>query len=239
MLRYRPKGVGPKQSLNQALAYLMNAEAALDNSKAGSNVDDKDIPMAIVTRAIGLAQLCGIEEIGLVDIIEGLSMSFMFETIARHMVASIRGLHGSQVYNISLHMKGSSENVPTEFAVRAKSFIGPKEIVGRWTAAGVMLDGINVSVVARPEVNMPKEGEEIWCMSGWAEALRRQTTKASDIVGMDIHGSRLECNKRSVVKLSLKRVDGILMIKIKQVKLGILHAKWLWNSYPTDWNTLS
>lgn len=199
----------------------MSAEAALDNSKAGGNAEGGDSSMAIVTRAIGLAQLCGIEEIGLVDIMEGLSMSFVFETIARHMVASVRGVHASQVYNVGLHINGSSENVATQFAVKAKSFIGPREVIGKWTATGAALDGIKVKVVARPEINMPKEGEEIWCMSGWAEALRMHTAKADEMAGTDVHGSQLLCDKKSVVKLSLKRVDGILMVKIKQVTLQI------------------
>ncbi|XP_006457015.1 hypothetical protein AGABI2DRAFT_181401 [Agaricus bisporus var. bisporus H97] len=217
---YHPSGVGAKQSLNQATVYFMSAEAALDNSKAGGNAEGGDSSMAIVTRAIGLAQLCGIEEIGLVDIMEGLSMSFVFETIARHMVASVRGVHASQVYNVGLHINGSSENVATQFAVKAKNFIGPREVIGKWTATGAALDGIKVKVVARPEINMPKEGEEIWCMSGWAEALRMHTAKADEMAGTDVHGSQLLCDKKSVVKLSLKRVDGILMVKIKQV--GIL-----------------
>ncbi|CAG8479278.1 16054_t:CDS:2 [Gigaspora rosea] len=173
---YAPRANGAKQSLNQSAAYLLNAEAALN---------DNPDALAIVTRIIGLAQMCGISEIGLVDIVEGLSMSYIFETIARAIVAGMRGRHPSEVYNIGLGDK-------------------------------VVLNSIVAEVVVR---NQLKEGEEIWCMSGWAEALRRRTMKLKEDTARDIHGNLLRCTKRLKVTLSIKRVKGVPMAKIKRVML--------------------
>src|SRR6185312_1580050 len=146
------------------MAYLVNAEAMLegDDSNAKNNI------MVIVTRIIGLAQMCGISEVGLVDIIEGLSMSYLFETIARALVAGLRGRHPSEVFNIGLGVRGSLENVHKNFVMVANGFKGPREVIGKYTGGRVVLNSIVAEVVVRDRLN---EGEEIWCMSGWAAAL--------------------------------------------------------------------
>jgi hypothetical protein len=214
--RYAPNSAGAKQSFNQSMAYLINAEAALegDDSNAKNNI------LVIVTRIIGLAQMCGISEIGLVDIIEGLSMSYLFETIARALVAGIRGRHPSEVYNIGLGIQGSSENAHKNFAIEAKGFKGPREVIGKYTGGRVVLNSIVAEVVVR---DLLSEGEEIWCMSGWAEALRRRTAKLKEDVATDIHGNQLRRTKCLKVTLSIKRVNGVPLAKIKQVMYCTLH----------------
>lgn len=61
------------------------------------------------------------------------------------------------------------------------------------------------------------EGEEIWCMSGWAEALRRRTAKLKKNVASDVHGNQLRRTKLFKVTLSIKRVNGAPLAKIKEV----------------------
>ncbi|CAG8722524.1 2409_t:CDS:2, partial [Racocetra fulgida] len=212
---YAPHSSGAKQSLNQSMAYLLNAEAALGDSPNA---------LIIVTRIIGLAQICGISEIGLVDIMEGLSMSFIFETIGRVVVAGMRGQHPSEVYNIGLGIRGSSENVHKNFVTEAGGFKGQREVIGKYTGGRVTLNSIVAEVVMR---NQLYEGEEIWCMSGWAEALRRRTIKLKEDTAIDIHGNLLRCKNRLKVTLSIKKVRGVPMAKIKRV--GPLHASdMLW-----------
>ena len=208
--RYAPNAVGARQSFNQSMAYLVNAEAMLegDDSNAKNNI------MVIVTRIIGLAQMCGISEVGLVDIIEGLSMSYLFETIARAIVAGLRERHPSEVYNIGLGIQGSSENVHKNFAMVANGFKGPREVIGKYAGGRVVLNSIVAKVVVRDFLN---QGEEIWCMSGWAAALRRRTAKLKENVATDIHGNQLRRTKLLKVTLSIKRVNGVPLAKIKQV----------------------
>ncbi|CAG8846519.1 11436_t:CDS:2, partial [Gigaspora margarita] len=75
--------------------------------------------------------------------------------------------------------------------------------------------------------NQLKEGEEIWCMSGWAEALRRRTMKLKEDAARDIHGNLLRCTKRLKVTLSIKRVKGVPLAKIKRVG-PLLALDMLW-----------
>jgi hypothetical protein len=194
------------------MAYLLNAEAALE----GDDPNAKNNIMVIVTRIIGLAQMCGISEIGLVDIIEGLSMSNLFETIARALVAGIRGRHPSEVYNIGIGIQGSSENVHKNFAIVANGFKGSREVIGKYINGRVVLNSISADVIVRDPLN---EGEEVWCMSGWAEALRRRTAKLKQDVATDIHGNQLRRTKWFKVTLSIKRVNGVPFAKIKQVNI--------------------
>ncbi|CAG8813371.1 7066_t:CDS:1, partial [Racocetra fulgida] len=84
--------------------------------------------LMIATRIIGLAQMCGIPEIGLLDIIEGLSKSYIFETTGRTIVAGMRGRHSSEVYNIGLGIRGSLENVHKNFMIEAGGFKGSREV---------------------------------------------------------------------------------------------------------------
>ncbi|CAB4374131.1 unnamed protein product [Rhizophagus irregularis] len=207
---YAPNNVGAQQSFNQSMAYLVNAEAALE----GDDPDAKNNILVIVTRIIGLAQMCGISEIGLKDIMEGLSMSYLFETIARALIAKMRGQHPSDVFNIGLGIQGSSENVHKNFALEAKRFKGPREVIGKYTGGRVVLNSINAEVVVRDPLS---EGEKIWCMKGWAETLRRQTAKLKENAATDIHGNQLRRTKLFKVTLSIKRVDGVPLAKIKQV----------------------
>ncbi|CAG8485916.1 3320_t:CDS:2 [Paraglomus occultum] len=220
-LWYAPNSFGARQSFGQSMSYLVNAEAL-----EGDDPNAKNNAMVIVTRIIGLAQMCGISEIGLVDIIEGLSMSCLFETIARALVAGLRGRHPSEVFNIGLGVRGSSENVHKNFAMVANGFKGPREVIGKYTGGRVVLNLIVAEVVVRDRLN---EGEEIWCMSGWAETLRRRTAKLKENVATDIHGNQLRRMKWFKVTLSIKRVNGVPLAKIKQI--GTLPVRdRLWGS---------
>ncbi|RHZ75859.1 hypothetical protein Glove_209g171 [Diversispora epigaea] len=219
---YAPNAVGAKQSFSQSMGYLLNAEAALE----GDDPNASDNILVIVTRIIGLAQMCGISEIGLVDIIEGLSMSYLFETIARALVAGMRGRHPSEVYNIGIGIQGSSENVHKNFAMEARGFKGTREVIGKYTGGRVVLNSIVAEVVVRDSLS---EGEEIWCISGWAEALRRRAAKLKENVTTDIHGNRLRRTKQFKVTLSIKGINGVPLAKIKQVG-PLLACDKIWGS---------
>ncbi|CAG8766172.1 1951_t:CDS:2 [Cetraspora pellucida] len=205
----RVGGTWPKTA-DFARRMRQRSSDALNQAAIGNNPN----ALMIVTRIIGLAQMCGISEIGLVDIIEGLSMSYIFETIGRLVVATMRGQHPSEVYNIGLGIRGSTENVHKNFAMEAGGFKGPREVIGKYIGGRVTLNSIVAEVVLRNHLN---EGEEIWCMSGWAEALRRRTIKLREDASRDIHGNLLRCTNRLKVILSIKRVRGVPLAKIKRV----------------------
>ncbi|CAG8497219.1 26316_t:CDS:2 [Racocetra persica] len=170
---YASRSSDAKQPLNQSMGYLLNAEAALDANLHA---------LMIATRIIGLAQMCGIPEIGLLDIIEGLSKSYIFETTGRAIVAGMRGRHSSEVYNIGLGIRGSSENVHKNFMIKAGGFKGSREVIGKYTGGKVVLN----SIVAKD-------------------------------TAMDIHGNQLRCTNQLKVTLSIKRVAGVPLAKVKRI----------------------
>ncbi|KAL3455032.1 hypothetical protein BJX64DRAFT_295452 [Aspergillus heterothallicus] len=138
----------------------------------------------LLARVLGLAQVCGIGEIGLLDLMELMVHSSHYEKIARRVVAAALGVHYTVFTGFALQGEGSSDssggmlggfqNPKSGYAERAAEFerefvqIGAVERGRARIFRGQEMVHVEFKI---DRAARPVEGEAIYMVAGWATAL--------------------------------------------------------------------
>jgi hypothetical protein len=190
-----------------------------------------------IPRLLCLAQLCGIDQVNLVDLLELALHAPYYEKIARGFVAAMIGnIDKSVISNLAFgnivngRPVGSTQNVESNFAAVAPTmtgrmvqigFIQNKKLVVTYPKSLDELEAVGVKF-SIPGASNVQEGEPVYMLSGWAEAMAFRPVHppgtnllSADqrLIRYDVHGSPLY-HTSSQFSVTIKRVaDNRLIAK--------------------------
>jgi hypothetical protein len=146
----------------------------------------------LLARTLGLAQLCGIDEITTADLMYVMANATFFEKLARAYIGAVLGIHKSVISNMAFgtgfggegKILGSTQNVTHNFDQLAPKFLGDFTEVGsihngtvtmKYPLPAQQLQDIVIKV---PGSAKAKERESVHMLSGWANSLARRPENA-------------------------------------------------------------
>ncbi|KAF3395650.1 hypothetical protein DPV78_009009 [Talaromyces pinophilus] len=137
----------------------------------------------LLARTLGLAQFCGLGEVSLADMIELMVHACHYESTARLYLAALLGVHYTAftgyalVNSLNGKVLGSLENPIKKFAKLAENFSSSLVQIGVVEKGKPRIahaeDMPNVKFKIKGAARA-KQGEAIYMISGWAEALRHR-----------------------------------------------------------------
>ncbi|KAH8691548.1 hypothetical protein BGW36DRAFT_465274 [Talaromyces proteolyticus] len=134
----------------------------------------------LLARVLGLAQFCGIGEVSLPDLMELMVHSCYYEKVARRYIAAALGVHHTVFAGFALECGlpesrvGSLQNPMENFAEVAASFENELVPIGVIERRKAKITRSNELVHVQFKIDSSTavvEGETIYMISGWAEAL--------------------------------------------------------------------